>query len=167
MFVPFDIISPASRIWVYQSNRKFTAAENAIIADELKLFTEQWAAHGQPLKTSFEVFYDQFIVVAADESYHAASGCSIDESVHTIRSVEKRLDIQLLDRNQVAFLSSDGVLLVPVGELKQAYEARTWHASTLVFNNLITSKGQLTDQWIVPAGTTWLKRYLKASAVTQ
>jgi hypothetical protein len=167
MFVPFESLSPASRIWVYQSNRKFTEGENAIICDYLQLFTDNWSAHGQPLKTSFQVVYEQFIVLAADESFHAPSGCSIDESVHAMQEIEKRLGVALFDRSQVAFKTHEGIVLVSLAELKQKQLDGVWDESTPAFNNLISLKNQLSNQWIVPAGTTWLKRYLKGSTVTQ
>jgi hypothetical protein len=159
MFVPFKEISPDSRLWIYQSNRKLTSQENTIIADNLKLFIDQWDAHGQPLKASFDIFHNQFIVLVADEAYHATSGCSIDASVHAIKEVEQQVGIQLFDRSQVAFKIGNLISICALAELKQKYLEGVWNESTLTFNNLITVKGQLDNEWIVPAGNTWLKRY--------
>jgi hypothetical protein len=160
MFVPFKEISPDSRLWIYQSNRKLTSQENTIIAGNLKLFVDQWDAHGQPLKASFDIFYNQFIILVADETHHAASGCSIDASVRTIKAVEQQVGIQLFDRSKVAFKTDNLVLVYGLPELKQRYLEGVWNESTLTFNNLITVKGQLENEWIVPAGNTWLKRYV-------
>jgi hypothetical protein len=160
MFVPFQEISAASRIWIYQSDRKLTAHENAIIANDLKLFTEQWDAHGRPVKASFDIQYDRFIIIAADETFNATSGCSIDASVKTIKEVEQRIDIQLFDRSKIAFKNNDQISVYPLSELKDKYLQGHWSESTLMFNNLIKLKGQLENEWLTPAGNTWLKRYV-------
>jgi hypothetical protein len=165
MFIPFKEISPNSRLWVYQSDRKLTSQEKTIIADNLKLFTEQWDTHGHPLKASFDIFYNQFIVLVADETDHAASGCSIDVSVRAIKAVEEKVGIRLFDRNKVVFKTDNLVSVYTLAELKQKYLEGVWNESTLTFNNLITVKEQLDNEWIVPAGNTWLKRYVPSIKV--
>lgn len=160
MLVSFESISPSSRIWIYQSNRKFIESDKTIISEQLTSFTQQWAAHGQPLKTSFDIRYDQFIILAADEGHHAPSGCSIDASVHTIKQIEQQLGISLFNRNLVAFKEETSVIIIALADLKQKFAEGTWNEQTPAFNNLISVKSQLETDWIVPAGNTWLKRYL-------
>ena len=160
MFVPFESISSSSRVWIYQADRKFSGQDITIITEQLKLFTEEWAAHGNPLKASFEVRYDHFILLAADEGYNAASGCSIDSSVHVIKEIERHLNVSLFDRNKVAFKKDDGVELIAIQDLKRKFLEGVWNERTLVFNNIINNKGQLDNEWLAPAGTTWVKRYV-------
>ncbi len=49
MYVPFDTLPDESRIWIYQSSRKFQENEIALITNRLEQFIAQWAAHGKPL----------------------------------------------------------------------------------------------------------------------
>jgi hypothetical protein len=163
MFVPFESLSPESRIWVYQSVKKFTDAEKTIIRDFLKLFTDQWAAHGQPLRASFDIRYDHFIVLAADEAYQAPSGCSIDDSVRALKRLEQETGLQLFDRNNIAFNKGDGVEMLPLAGLRRDFEAGKWTVTTPVFNNLVATKHRLDHEWTLPAGETWLKRYIPAT----
>ena len=165
MFVPFESMSPTSRVWIYQAGRKLSEHDKTIISGYLKLFTEEWAAHGQPLKASFDIQYDQFIIVTADEGFNAASGCSIDASVRVVKEIEKELQLDLFNRDQVAFKKESEVALVSVRDLKQKYRDGTWNEKTPTFNNLIDVKGQLAEEWIIPAGSTWLKRYLSSETL--
>jgi hypothetical protein len=160
MFIPFDQIAPSSRVWIYQANRRMGVSEKQKVALHLQGFTESWAAHAHPLKSSFQIAYDQFIIIAADESHAMPSGCSIDASVRVIKDIEGALDIQLSNRNLVAFKNTDGIVLVDLKELKQKYADGIWNEGTLTFNNLVTTKSQLEAEWIVPAANTWLKRYV-------
>jgi len=160
MFVPFDVLEDSARVWIYQSERKFTETEKNTISQTLSSFTQQWAAHGNPLKNSFTILYDQFIVLAADENFNEASGCSIDSSVHVMKAMDEQYSLGLFDRTQVAFLKNSVVMTMKLSELPVGLTENTWQQETLTFNNLITTKGELGTRWIVPAGETWLKRYL-------
>src|SRR5688572_4607456 len=109
MFVEFDSLQDSSRVWVYQSVRKLTEPEERAISEALESFTQEWAAHGQPLKSSFKIMYHQFIILAADESYNQASGCSIDDSVRVIKNIDQHFSLDLFNRTIVGFLKEDTV----------------------------------------------------------
>lgn len=160
MFIPFDSLGDAARIWIYQAGRTITEAERNTISESLLAFTESWTAHGAPLKTSFAIFYDQFIVLAADEAFQEASGCSIDGSVRVMNELDQKFGLGLFDRTRVVFLKDEKPAAMSMNSLSKALEEGHWNRDTLVFNNVIGSKGELKSAWVVPAGLTWLKRYL-------
>ena len=55
--------SPQSKIWIYQSNRKFTTEEAEGIQQKLSDFIAQWQAHGQQLNAKAEIIYQFFIKI--------------------------------------------------------------------------------------------------------
>jgi hypothetical protein len=159
MYVPFDSLGDSARVWIYQSERKLTEAEKSTISEKLSAFTEQWKAHGNPLKTSFKIFHDQFIVLAADESFNEASGCSIDGAVRVIKEIDLQFSLNLFDRTKVAFLK-EHITVVKQLDLSKSLEQGIWQHNTPTFNNVLNVKEELNTNWIVPANKTWLKRYL-------
>jgi hypothetical protein len=165
MFIEFDSLQNSSRVWVYQSVRKFTETEESTISKTLHAFTQQWAAHGQPLKSSYKILYSQFIVLAADESFNEASGCSIDDSVHIIKEIDQHFKLDLFNRTVVAFLKEERVEMLASNALSAGLTQGVWNQNTHVFNNLVGTKEELSKNWIVPAKQTWLKRYLTKVAV--
>jgi hypothetical protein len=165
MLVPFESLPDHSRLWIYQSSRKFSPLEKEKISNHLIDFVSEWAAHGQPLKSSFQILFDHFIILAADEQHHAASGCSIDDSVRSIKMLEQ-LGIELFNRDWVAFKKGNEIELIAIHELKEKNKLGIWSKDSLAFNNLISKKGELEKNWIVPAGNTWLKRYLPSEMVS-
>jgi hypothetical protein len=165
MFVPSQSIAPDSRIWIFQSSTKFTAQQAKAISSLLENFCSEWVAHGQPIKASFEIHHHQFIVLFADEKYNATSGCSIDSSVRAIKEIESHTGLDLMNRKFIPFLKNEQVFLVDGSKLKQFYAEGMWNEHTLTFDNLITSKADLETKWIVPAGATWLKRYVPAETL--
>jgi hypothetical protein len=101
MYVPFEDLPEDSRIWIYQSNRKFSDAEFSEIETALQSFLEGWAAHGTSLESSYQLKYNRFIILAVNQDVQAATGCSIDSSVEFIQSLEQKYSVDLLDKMNV------------------------------------------------------------------
>ncbi|HEX8038157.1 MAG TPA: hypothetical protein VF490_03360 [Chryseosolibacter sp.] len=160
MFVPFSSLPPSSRVWVFQASRPMAAKELEIAEHRLAVFTGEWAVHGTPLKTSFVIRYDQFIVLAADESDGTASGCSIDSSVRVLKEIGQSIGIDFFGRDQVAFKIGNKVQLIPLSQLKEKFSDGTLNGDSLTFNNLVDTKSAFDAHWLAPAADTWLKRYL-------
>jgi len=97
MLVPFSTLPDHARVWIYPASRPFTALEKEEISEIISRFLNQWATHGTPLKTGFDLPYDRFIVIGLDEEVQGASGCSIDASVHLIQQLEAKFDVILLN----------------------------------------------------------------------
>ena len=166
MLVDFASLKPHSRVWIYQSKRKFTPGEKQIISESLSSFTNDWKAHGTPLVSSFDIRLDQFIVLAVDEEAHGASGCSIDGSTRVMKELEQTLGFNLFERAQASFLTDEGIVTWPLTKLKEAAGAGQWNADTTTVNTLVATVGELDTAFLVPAGSTWLKRYLPSTHIT-
>jgi hypothetical protein len=95
MYVPFESLPEESRIWIYQSNRKFSDDEMTEIETALQAFLQNWAAHGTSLESSYQLKYNRFIILAVNQEVQNATGCSIDASVEFIQSLEKKCDLQI------------------------------------------------------------------------
>jgi hypothetical protein len=165
MYVPFNQLPDHSRIWIYQASRKLKAQEKQSAEAALQEFCENWVAHQQPLKTSFSLEYDQFIILATDEDYHLPSGCSIDSSVRALKTLGSQLGVELFDRTKVAFLDKDAVVVYPLSKLKELFESGELTGSSITFNNLVPSVGDLKREWKTAAGKTWLTKYLPNSTL--
>lgn len=165
MYLPFEQLSPKARVWVYQTSEKLTSEEKDRLTNEMERFCDQWAAHGNPLKSSFSILNDHFLVVVADEKYNQASGCSIDSSVKTLKAITQQIDKDFFDRLQVAFLLNDEVRFYPVNDLRNLFQSGLIKAGDLTFNTLINSKDELDTNWLVPVEKSWLAKYLPKTAL--
>ncbi len=160
MLVPFDELASDARIWIYQSDRKITHEEKDELEVHLKNFISAWTAHGNNLQGSYKIEYDQFIIIGVDESFNQASGCSIDSLFHFIQSIENQTRLILNDRSKVAFLVDDHVLLEDFRNTRKLVENNTIAANTPTFNNHITTKKALDENWLSAVEDSWLKKYL-------
>jgi hypothetical protein len=152
--------SPQSKVWVYQSNRAFTADEAQQLNTALDSFARQWAAHNIQLKAWAQVLHQRFVVLMVDETQTTASGCSIDTSVHFIKDIENKLGVQLFNRMLVAYMDGEELKTTTVNELEALIAVGQINANTTVFNNLVATKQQFDEQWQTPLAQSWMKRYL-------
>lgn len=156
----FDNISGDSRIWIYQSNRKFSSEEIAKIKIGANNFVADWSAHGAALEASIEVLHDLFVVVAVDENHAGATGCSIDKSFQFVEALEKEFEITLLDRMLVAYYDNDVVNTCSVSEFSDRIKEGLSDENTLVFNNLIQSRKDIESSWVAPVKDSWQAQLL-------
>ncbi len=151
-----------SKVWIYQSSRLFLMNEAFEIEDMLKNFVANWKSHGEEVKGYANLFFGQFIILMADETQSGVSGCSTDSSVHLIKSIEKKLNVDMFNRQNLAFLIKDKVQLLPLSQLNYATQNNFINGGTLYFNNTILTKKELIDKWIVPVKESWLAKKLPA-----
>ncbi|MDN3687900.1 hypothetical protein [Cyclobacterium jeungdonense] len=159
MYVPFEEMSEEARVWVYQANRPFKEEEKTWIISKLVSFCNQWNTHGSPMPTSFDIKFDQFIVLAVDEGQLGASGCSIDSSIRVLREIETQLSIKLLDSGKVSYLSESGVNVAFLPEIKTHIQEGQLQPGSKVFNPSVNKIADLNNEWLIPAESSWLKKY--------
>jgi hypothetical protein len=152
-----------SRVWVYQSNRQFSINEAVQIEEQLENFTKEWNSHGSLLKSYANLFFGQFIVIMVDESKVKAGGCSTDDSLRFIKNLEQDYNIELLDRQLLAFIIKEKIQLIPLSIVNASFESDTITANTLYFNNTILTKKQLLSNWIIPVKDSWLAQRIPSS----
>lgn len=160
MLTDFKKLPNDSRIWIYQSNRKFTDTEVEIIISETKIFLEQWTAHGVDLEAGFEVRYNRFLVLGLNQSNASASGCSIDASVRFIQTLEKEFEVDLLDKMNVTFYNGEFIAHKSLIDFRKMAKARSVSPNTIVFNNLVNTKLEYLEDWEVAAKDSWHNRFL-------
>jgi len=160
MITNFENLPDDSRIWIYQSNRKLTDEEIASITPQIEAFLKSWTAHGTDLEAGYEIKYNRFIVLGLNQTNASASGCSIDASVRFIQSIEKELEIDLLDKMNVTFYSGDYIAHKTLTDFRKMAKSRSVSPNTIVFNNLVNTKAEYIENWEVPAKESWHNRFL-------
>ena len=160
MLVDFNEMAASSRVWVYQAVRRFSEQEADYISSKLTGFLSNWQAHGQDLRASFLIKYDQFIVIAVDEGANMATGCSIDASVHLLQQLEKELHLELMNKMLISYRDGSEIATISMQEFKEYISKQKVNAETIVFNNLVNSKAAFDSDWEISASRSWHARFL-------
>jgi len=159
MYIPFEQLPPQARIWIYQSDREFTEAESVEIEARIKDFVTEWSAHGQALQASGQLLHNRFVVLGTNADVTAPSGCSIDSSVQFIRTLESAYHVNLFDRTHLAFQDNGSIKTYALTEMPMVVAAGKVTAGTPYFDNLVGEAGALKNDWLKPAGNSWLRKY--------
>ena len=97
MIVNFKSLEKNSRVWVFQSLDFIDDRLVEEIKEKISSFLSKWKSHQKDFKSSFEIRYNTFIIIAADEG-NLVSGCSIDSLINFIKDLENSYELQLLDK---------------------------------------------------------------------
>ncbi|QNN43163.1 ABC transporter ATPase [Pedobacter roseus] len=147
--------SPQSRVWIYQSDRKFTSNEENEILNKLASFTNQWKAHGNELLAKAEIRYGFFIILTVDESQAGVTGCSIDSSVRLIKEIEQEYHVDLFNRFNMAYKVNGEVVVNSKEDFETLVNIKQITPETIVFNNMVQNLAELETKWEVPFQNSW------------
>ena len=155
-----DLISfpDAARIWIFQADglipdNKLNEAHR-LISD----FAKAWTSHQADLKSTGSILHNRFVVLVVDETQKDASGCSIDSAMRFIQQLGQHYHVDFLDRMRFTYIDQDILHTVTKDEMTQLYQEGAINDETLVFDNLVNNKKDFLDRWVVPLGSSWLKR---------
>lgn len=160
MLVDFKTLPETARVWVYQASRSLSEIELEEITQSLNAFIQDWTAHGSDLKAGYDIRYKRFIIIGLNQEDTMASGCSIDASVHFIQALEKKYDIDLLDKMNVSYKQGEYIAYKTLIDFKKMVKAKSVSKKTVVFNNLVSNKYEYENHWEVPAEESWHARFM-------
>ena len=159
MLIPFENLPLESKIWIYQSNRKFSDAEFSEIEADVISFLEKWEAHSVGLECSYQMKYNRFIIIAVNQEVQAVTGCSIDSSVLFIQKLEQKYNVDLLDKMNVTFKNGEHIAHKSLIDFKKMAKEKAVTENTIVFNNLVNNIEEYNESWEVPAMDSWHSRF--------
>jgi len=147
----------SSRVWIYQSSRKFSVTEALAIEQKIKQFLAGWNAHKVEVAGDGKLLSNYFIVLMADENRVGVSGCSIDSSVHFIKSLGVEHKTNFFDRWNLAYIKNGEVVPCHREDFEKMLDRGEITDDTIVFNNLLQTKADFNTKWQVPYRESWLK----------
>lgn len=157
--VDISQLPDSSRLFMYNIARRLDEQEREKLRTQLEAFLDQWAAHGSALTVGYELPYDHFIAIAVDDSLVGPSGCSIDASVHFLKSFTAATGIEILDAPDACYHDGETVRCVSRREFAELAERGDVNAATTVYDNTVSTLGQLREgRWEAPASQTWHSR---------
>ena len=161
MVVRFDDISDESKLWIYQSNRPFKDELINSLEKKISQFLSSWTSHGSELNSAFTIKYNFFLFIALDENNSNATGCSIDKLMSFIKMLEKEYGLRLLDRLDISYRKGNDIIIDRLNDFKMKVLTKEVNENTIVFNNLIKFKKDMTQNWELCAKDSWHQQLFK------
>ncbi len=162
MILDLIALDNSSKIWIYQADRELSYDELDVAREEIHSFLSNWTSHNHELHTYGNIFHRRFLALFVDESQSSnASGCSIDKSVHFVQALGQKLKIDFFNRRQYAYFKNEiDIEVKEIEEFSKSFANNEIQDQTLVFDNLVKTKGQFLEKWVVPLSESWIKRTL-------
>ena len=160
MIVDFQSLKKNSKVWVFQSLDYIDDHVVEEIKEKISLFLNEWKSHQRDFESSFEIRYNTFIIVAADES-NLVSGCSIDSLINFIKDLENSYELQLLDKLHVKYIENGKIITQHLNQFKIHCQSLGKEDNLIVFNNLVKDINDLENNWQVDIKNSWHNRYIK------
>ena len=149
-------LSPASRIWIFQSDRVMNEQEEEQLSAQLKDFISGWKAHGVELLADAEILHSSVVVVGVDESKEPPSGCSIDKAFGVLKSFGGTHAIDFFNRLLVNISYCNSAKILTRDQVQQCLMGKELTSESLVFNSLAQTVGDLRSQTYLALGETWM-----------
>ncbi|PCI11854.1 MAG: ABC transporter ATPase [Flavobacteriaceae bacterium] len=160
MFVDFEKLPDTSKIWMYQSDRKFYPNEIEGLKHKIEGFLSSWNDNGSDIISSYQFRYNRFIILAVDQTIDPITVNAIDDSVRFILQLQTDYKVALLDKLNVCFKQGDFVQYKDLKAFKKLIKSKSVSEKTIVFNNLINTKEELEADWEIPITESWHNRFL-------
>ncbi|GAB5551239.1 MAG: hypothetical protein Sapg2KO_08300 [Saprospiraceae bacterium] len=154
----YGVLPDTTRVWIYQSNRPFTAEESKEITLMAQQFAQRWVSHSQQLKAYATLLHDRFLILMVDESNAGASGCSIDSSVAFVKALQAQYEVNFFDRMRFSFKDGDEVKTLSRADFSQWYQNGKINDQTMVFDTLVKNKAELDQNFVRPLKESWHAR---------
>jgi galactokinase/mevalonate kinase-like predicted kinase len=152
--------APHSKVWLYQANRPLLMSEALQLEEITENFIEQWMSHGAKVEGYANLLFGRFLFFMSNEATEPVSGCSTDSMVRVVKELEQLLQLSFTDRTQLAFVKKDKIEAIPMQQLNYALEHKIIDAHTIYFNNMVSTKNDLLENWQQPVAHSWIaKRY--------
>ena len=149
-----------AKVWVYQSNEEFTASDLKQIVEISDFFLEQWESHNLPVKGSFDVINNRFIIISAYSDEDAMCGRAQDAQMKLIKELEEVVNKKLTDRMLVFYEEQGNIKSFHFSELSNLLSENKITTDTIVYNSLVNTKKDFLDSWECSLKNTWLSQFV-------
>ena len=161
MIVPFKKMGDDSRVWIFQSTDLIIEDKKILIKKDIEFFLNDWTSHGLEIESSYMIKYERFVIISLNDSHNTPSGCSIDKLINFIKYLEKKNNLNFLDRLSVAFKIKNEIKCHNINQISDLLKFGEINSETIVFNNLVKNKVEFLTIWETPIYKSWHKKYLK------
>ena len=163
MVTTFDLLPDDARVWIFTANQKLNAEIVSSIQKQLDQHLAGWTAHGNSLLAAHTILHDFFLVIGLNQNEADASGCSIDSLFRMIKMVGETVNIDFLNRENVALHTENGITLVERKSLKHFLAEKN---AQFVYNTLLNSKSDVIHLFKQEIKSSWVARFLTEKVST-
>ena len=154
----YESMPKSSKVWIYQSNLPFTDEEVPEIQTQIDNFVKNWVSHNQEMHSFGKLYHNRFIVLMVDDNVVSAGGCSIDTSVHFIKAMGVHHGVDFFNRMIFTYQKDGKIHAAHRDDFASLFQKGVINDNTLVFDNLVKTKEDFENKWVLPLKDSWHAR---------
>lgn len=153
----FDTFEDTAKLWIFPVRQEITEAAGENLSPGLHDFISSWRAHKVEVQGAYDIIYNRFLFLAADERYTPVSGCSIDDMFRSLETILNTAGLTTAETPHIFFRDTERrIVNVSRAEFEDLVKAGTIKPSTIVFDNTIRTLGDYRrGQWELPFEKAW------------
>jgi hypothetical protein len=160
MLTNYESLSQDSKVWIYPSSRKFYPTEIEGVEKKVKEFIDSWKQEENNIQATYQLHYNRIISIFTS-SEHTISTSAINKLVEFIINLQQEYEVELLDKMNVCFKQGEHVQYKDLKSFKTLIKGKAVNKNTVVFDNMVTTKGEFEEHWEVPVTESWYKNLFK------
>ncbi len=143
-------------VWVFASPKPITNKDEQLILLKLNNFIAEWYSHQFKVTAKSFIFFQQFIVMVAQEINEPISGCSKDSLFKQIIAIEKEFSMSFLNPLNLFFYHplKQVIEIYDMNECKQNPIIKDTLKEYLYFDNTVKTLSGLCSNWLIPFHTS-------------
>ena len=154
-------LKPTYKVWVYTSSSEFNAAQIEQINQLAHSFTSSWESHGDPVIGGIEILYNRFVFIYADDCDGHLCGRAQDAQVRFIKELESNLNLELLNRMNIAYkMAHKSIEVLPMTQFSALLKTIENSNDLIVYDNTVANFSDFETKWELPIAQTWMARLL-------
>ena len=108
--------------------------------------------------------HNHFLIIGVDENMAIASGCSLDKVFHVVRACGQKINTDFLNRLHIAAMIQNVITLHSIKQILDIAENRKNNEPLMIFSNIIETKSEMKNNWLIPIEKSWLAPKLKSGS---
>lgn len=154
-------LKPTNKVWVYTSSKEFNAAQIDQINQMAHSFSSTWKSHGALVIGGIEVLYNRFVFIYADDCDGHLCGRAQDAQVRFIKELESSLNLELLNRMNIAYkIAYKTIEVLPMPQFSALLKTIENSNDLIVYDNTVANFSEFESKWELPITQTWMARLL-------
>ncbi len=143
------------KIWIFIIEQNPSDIPLKQIEDECLHFIQQWTSHNHPLNAEFELFKERLLIFKNNEEVNPIGGCATDQLFHFIQDLEKKYNLNLLNRQLVVYENNNELNVCSLNDVEHLLQNNSIHPHTIIYDTSIIHSSEwdkfrkvLTESWL-------------------
>ncbi len=160
MLKDYALLEENAKVWIYPSSKKIYPNQLEEFQTKVAAFLENWQQDTQDIPCAYELKYNRILVIFTSPDISIKTP-AINSLNLFIAELEATFDTVLMDKMNPCFKQGPYVQYKDLKSFKKLIKDKAVNKKTVVFDNMVHTKGDYETYWEIPAEDSWYGHLFK------